>query len=226
MGSAWHSRPTAIVVSSGFLGNLWKTGFVYILDLRSAQSGNLNTEVGIQVPSCLLKIKTSVGRQIFFCCFFFLEIADCSQEYWKRENKRKGNKEECKQPPFVEAFWYGLGACFWRWIPFMTWSWGAQAAFLPHEAKLKDALQGHSSTFQPEMDIQSVGTHEGQSELKHPATHAVRMWRPLYQLFCFTDPVLQHHVTCSNLSFKYCTLLRWPKCCKAILGAFTLAAPH
>lgn len=41
MGSAWHSHPTAIFISSGFLGNPRKTGSVYGLGLGSAQFGNL-----------------------------------------------------------------------------------------------------------------------------------------------------------------------------------------
>lgn len=189
-GSAWHSHPTAVCVLSSFLGNPWKTSFIYILDLGSAQFGNLKDwrwDPGPILPSKDQNFHSRSNILLLFG-FFFLEIADCSQGYQQRQNKRKGNKEDGKQNPFLEAFWYGLGVCFQRWFP----SWHGlglhKLCFFQIQLNWKMCSRATHSTLQPEMDIQSIGSHEKQSELKHPEMHAVRMSGPLYQLFCSSVP--------------------------------------
>lgn len=71
------------------------------------------------------------------------------------------------------------------------------------------------STPQPLIHIHSIVWCWRQSELKCAGTGT--MSEPLYQIFYFTDPILQGHITCSNLSFQYCALLHWPSCSKTFL---------
>jgi len=122
--------------------------------------------------------------------------------------------------------------CVLKVIPFVTRSWGAQAAFLPGEAKLKDALQGHGSMLQPEMDTESIGSHDRQSELNHSEVPAVRMSGPLYQLFgSFVPAVLlyrskppePHYLPRSvlNIADYYTDQIAT----RPSSGAFTLAPP-
>lgn len=172
------------------------------------------TEVGIQVPPCLLKVKTSVGTQIFYWCFFFSRSSRLRSRVLAR---RKGNKGECKQNPFVKAFWCVLGVCFWRWSSLCHGLGVHNLCFFKVELNWRKCSRGTCSTPQPVMEIRSIGWHKRQSEINCPETHAGRVSGPLYQLFCFTDPILQHHITCPNLSFQYCTLLHWLNCHKAFL---------
>lgn len=58
----------------------------------------------------------------------------------------EAKKEECKQNPFVEAFWCWSDVFLnvistYALIPFMVLPWGAQAGFLPDQTKQKGALQ-------------------------------------------------------------------------------------
>lgn len=77
--------------------------------------------------------------------------------------------------------------------------------------------RGTYSIPQAVMDIQSIGSHERQSELKCPETRGedVRASVPAVLLYRSNPPV-SHYLPKSQ--FQCCTLLHWPNCCKAFLG--------